>query len=235
MKIDEWYPVPSKFKSNELLTLAFIKNDSILKEAHPVLVDNAYQYHSFLVNTRNPIFNFESELEIQLNSTTGKLRGRAHIGGTFLEDHKKKLLAPSYYLAICETESTHHRLIRKYHFDYVLPDSARRQPHPIFHLQYPGKLSPHLSKLNFDCNHLDTWLSEPRLFYMPMSLALLVNIVLREFPDEKTEKIIERSAWRNLIRKNENLLLVPYFRCCNLFLSANHSEQLFTNDFYYGN
>jgi len=235
MKIDKWYPDSRTFKSNELLTLAFFQNDSNLKEAFPVLADNAYQYYPFLKNARDTIFNFESELEIQINGATGKIRGKAHIGGKFFENRKKKLLAPSYYMAICETESIRHRLIRKYHFDYVLPDLVRRQPYPIFHLQSPGELSQHLSSLDFECDHMDTWLSEPRLFFMPMSLALLVNIVLKEFPDERTKKIAERCEWRDLIRKNENFLLAPYFRCCNLFLSGNKQEHLFTNDFCYGN
>lgn len=235
MKIDEKYPEPKEFKRNELFTLEFFRNDSNLIEMFPTLVADAYQYYTFIKKASDTIFNFESELEIQINGTTGKTRGKAHIGGKFFEDPKKKFLAPSYYMAICKVESTPHRLIRKYHFDYILPGLVRRQPHPVFHLQYAGELSPRLLRLNLEHNHMDTWLSEPRLVFMPMSLALLVDIVLKEFPDERTEKVIERSGWRDLIRKNENLLLAPYFRCCNLFLSGNKTDHLFINDFCYGN
>jgi len=235
MKIDERYPVPKDFKRNELSTLAFFQNDPNLKEMFPTLVDDAYHYYTFIKNAHDTIFNFESELEIQINGTTGKTKGKAHIGGKFFIDPKKKFLAPSYYMAICKTDSTHYRLVRKYHFDYILPNLVRRQPHPVFHLQYAGELSPHLLDLNLEHDHMDTWLSEPRLVFMPMSLALLVNVILKEFPDERTKKIIERREWRDLIRRNENLLLVPYFRCCNLFLSNNKPDLLFTTDFCYGN
>ncbi|MGI0010715.1 MAG: hypothetical protein ACREAE_04865 [Nitrosopumilaceae archaeon] len=148
MKIDEKYPNPKDFKRNELFTLAFFQNDSNLKEMFPTLVDDAYHYYTFIKNARDTVFNFESELEIQINGTTGKTIGKAHIGGKFFEDPKKKFLAPSYYMAICTTESAPHRLIRKYHFDYILPGLARRQPHPVFHLQYAGELSSRLLSLN---------------------------------------------------------------------------------------
>ncbi len=240
MKIDEKYPTPKDLRSNELLTMAFFQNDVYLKQEYPTFAHDCYQYYTYFKGTQGKDLEFESELEIQINSQDGKVNGKAYIGGKFYEDRKKKIIAPSYSMAISVVDSK--RLLRRFHFDYILPDSARRQPHPIFHLQYAGKLSPRLKRDGFEHDHMDPWLSEPRLFFIPMSLALLVNTVLKEFPDERTEKIIERPEWRNLIRKNENLLLTPYFRCCNLFLSSNRTDQLltktdqlFTNDFCYGN
>jgi hypothetical protein len=81
----------------------------------------------------------------------------------------------------------------------------------------------------------DFWLSEPRLCCMPISLALLVNLILKEFPDEKNSKLIERSEWRDLVKKNEELILSPFFEECRKFFSKNENNKLFLNDFYYGN
>jgi hypothetical protein len=229
MKINDWYDF-TKFRSNELVTLKFFKDDPYLQEDFPALATQAYVSYYQLASTALP-FNFESELEIQIDGKQGKI----HIGVQSFYDNSKNFIGQSYYMAICEAKPPRHRLLRKYHFDYILPETYRRQPHPIFHLQYAGELSPHLQNLNLEHDHIDSWLSEPRLFFMPMSLALLVNIILKEFPDDRTEKIIERREWRDLIRKNENSLLVPYYRCCNLFLSGNKPDQLFTNDFCYGN
>ncbi len=86
---------------------------------------------------------------------------------------------------------------------------------------------------------MDVWLSEPRLFYFPMSLALLINIVLMEFPDNKNKEFIATDEWRSVIRKNENLILRPFFEACHEFFPRKGQEQknqpLFINDFYYDN
>jgi len=229
MKINDWHDF-NKFRTNELTTLRFFKDDSSLQEEFPSLATQAYASYYQLSNVRTP-FSFETEIEIRID----KKQGHAHVGVNSFYDDFKNFVGLSYYLAVCEVKSPRHRLLRKYHFDYVLAETYRRQPHPIFHLQYAGKLSKRLQDLQIEHEHLDAWLSEPRLFFTPMSLALLVNIVLKEFPNERTEKIIERSDWRKLIIDNENFLLAPYYACCHNFISRPQRTQLFTNEFCYGN
>src|SRR6266550_793446 len=46
---------------------------------------------------------------------------------------------------------------------------------------------------------LNPWLSEPRLFSSPMSLALLVDMAFHEFPDQPSGKFRNTSAWKELI------------------------------------
>ncbi len=229
MKINEWYDV-DEFRSNELATLEFFKDDPFIWQEFPTLATHAYASYYQLTNPVSP-FSFESEIEIRLDGRIGK----AHIGVQSFYNNSQNFLGLSYYMAICEAKAKRHHLLRKYHFDYVVPETYRRQPHPIFHLQYAGKLSNRLQDLQIEHEHMDTWLSEPRLSFIPMSLALLVNIILREFPEEKTEKIIERSEWRKLIMDNENFLLAPYYGCCHNFISKSDRKLLFTNDFCYGN
>jgi hypothetical protein len=67
--------------------------------------------------------------------------------------------------------------------------------------------------MKIDDSHLDVWLSEPRLCYFPTSLALLINVVLIEFPNDKNKILVDSMEWRSLIRSNEDLILTPFFKC----------------------
>ncbi|MBE3039632.1 MAG: hypothetical protein IMZ62_12585 [Chloroflexi bacterium] len=58
------------------------------------------------------------------------------------------------------------------------------------------------------------WLSEPRLFFWPMSLALLLDAVLHDFPDMKSSNFRRTDEWRGIVRANEGLLLGPFARKC---------------------
>lgn len=230
MKIDEWYPKPQDIKKCELETLKFLIDSLIINSYFPELYSDAYQHYARIKYDQRLKFNFESELPIRIEGR----EGHAHIGANIMINGRNNYEGISYYMAICSDDKPRARLLRKYHFDYALPDPSRRQPHPVFHLQYAGELSPRLEGQNLQHQHIDAWLSEPRLCYKPMSLALLINTILKEFPNEISIKLIESSGWRNLIRKNENLLLAPFYKICHNFISTRTSHQLFMNDFYYG-
>lgn len=231
MKIDEWYPKPKDILDCELETLKFLTENPVINSYFSKLYSDAYQYYTRIKNDQRLKFNFESELQISMEGR----EGHAHIGANIMLIDKNNYEGISYSLAICNNDKPKARLLRRYHFDYALPSLLRRQPHPVFHLQYAGKLSPRLQSLNLEHQHIDAWLSEPRLCYSPMSLALLINMIFKEFPNETNIKLSESSEWRNLIRKNENLLLAPFYKICHNFISTRTSQKLFVNDFYYGN
>jgi len=235
MKVDEQYPLAAVFLRNELETLRYIKDSSMFEKHYNQLSRDAtvkyFKLHSSMKKLQS--FNFVSEIDICLDRKSSRT-GKAVIGADveINSEHYEKV---SYFLAICEDKNPQSRLVRKYHFDYDLYDPKGRQPHPVFHLQYAGKLSAYLDTLNLDHAHIDSWLSEPRLFYMPMSLALLLNLVLKEFNTEVTQKIIESSEWRQVIRKNEELLLAPYFKSCHNYMAGfGNSNNLLTTDYLYG-
>lgn len=231
MRIDLGYPSPRELKKNELETLQYIKNSDVFQSYYKTIASDASVSYFQLRNA--PSFNFSSNLDICLDQRSGKM-GCADIGSV-IKTRDGRYEQVSYSLAIHSKDNTRYRLLRMYHFDYALPDAVCRQPHPVFHLQYAGGLFGRLRSLPIQHAHLDAWLSEPRLFFTPMSLALLINIVLKEFPDKNAIEVIERSEWRDLIRKNEMRLLTPYFRCCHNFMnSINNVGKLLTSDFYYG-
>jgi hypothetical protein len=232
MRIDAGYPSPGELRKNELKTLQHIKDNIVFQTYYSTLATDAYNSFPRLQNAAS--LNFASSFRICLNRGSGKI-GLAHIG-LIIRTKDDRYDQVSYSLAICSETRGRYRLLRSFHFDYALPGDVSRQPHPVFHLQYAGALFGQLNILKIQHAHLDSWLSEPRLLSMPMSLALLINIVFKEFPDGNSVKVIERGEWRDLIRKNEKLLLVPYFKSCHNFMNAiNNFGKLLTNDFYYGN
>lgn len=231
MKIIDCYPTPKNILDCEVETLQFIKDNFFNYPDFSKLATDAYNYLPKVKTAGKLKFEFESELQIRIN---GK-QGFAYMGSTIKVVDENQFDDISYYVAICNDDIPQKRILRKFHFDYTSPQSPQRQPHPFFHLQYGGKLSLKLQNENLEHQHIDAWLSEPRLCYTPLSLALLINMILKEFPNEINSKVIESSEWRDLIRKNENLLLAPFYKICHNFMSMRRSDQLFTNDFYYGN
>ena len=142
---------------------------------------------------------------------------RVYIGGT-AHSSSDGINRLSYYICFCQgRESNTCSILRKFHFDYTSINEDAKRKHPYFHLQYGGKLSPALAKWGLSTEHiapLRPEISEPRLFFMPISLALAFNIVLHEFPTEETEKFRKDGSWRAIVRRNEESLLIPYYEKC---------------------
>lgn len=223
---------PKDFLKHEAKTLKFLMDDPEIAKNYSRLHSDAANWYKLnykqIENKKLSSLYFETEIDLMLDGR----RGVCHIG-TAMEAPEGHFTLLSYYLALCKAGKK--PVIRKYHFDYARHDLDKkcRQPHPVFHLQYPGELSPRLKGLGLvDC-YLHPWLSEPRLCFTPMSLAFVMNVVFKDFPSESSLKIIERSEWRDLMRNNEDSILKPYYHNCNQFLMSP-AGRLITNDFFYG-
>lgn len=129
----------------------------------------------------------------------------------------------SYVLTVAEENKTSKTktLLRKYHYDYECKEKEK----PAFHLQYGGQPLP--SHDNYDgTTELAPWLSEPRLFYTPMSLALLLEQAFLEFPDESTLRVQKDSFWGKHVLRSQAEILHPYFeRCCQKIVN---NERLYS-------
>lgn len=235
--INEGYPSPGELIKNEINTLERLKNDPHLWQSESTckLANDANVAYYQMKEARS--FDFESSFEIQVDGNPGI----AFIGGNIIPtDDGNGYNQLTYHFAICNGGEGPHKPLRKLHFDYAEPRSSNRQPHPVFHCQLPGDLTPAMAKAGCNIEHLYPWLSEPRLPYRPMSLALLINLIFIEFPDENADRFIARGEWRSLIKKNEELVLEPYYEKCYEFVKKRkdgriRSSQLITNDFFYGN
>ena len=232
MSINSCFPTPFIFFKNEINTLDRIRNNPIFKKNFSQLVIDADYYltrNQTSIQKKAPAeFNFDFQSRID-GITINNRPGTAHIGASMMAK-KDDYEFLTYYFMLCDSK----KVIRKFHFDYAPTNIEKRIPHPIFHLQYAGKLSDHLLKLNLEHDHLECGLSEPRIPFIPMSFALTINLILKEFRNEQTHNVIYDRTWRDLIKTNEDLILRPYFIKCNRFFSASSSAiKLFTNDFCY--
>jgi hypothetical protein len=146
----------------------------------------------------------------------------------------------SYCLAVCRRRQGF-PILRKFHFDITVDSagtSGRSQQHPMCHLQYCGKMIPEMATMGCRQTQLDQiqpWLSEPRIFSWPMSLALLIDMVFHEFPDERSQKFRGTSEWKNLIRKQETLVLKPFYeKCLGVIVDKHDKKKTLADEFYIG-
>ena len=203
------YPKPKEFIANERETLKFLMDSAAVATQYPVLAADAQTaYHN--QGAKSAFFLFNSFIEVEHEGA----RRRLYIGG-LIESQKKTYTHITYSLAV--GNCANRELLRKFHFDVALRCKNARQAQPLFHLQYCGKLSPYLTEQGYLQNHvrpLHPWLSEPRIFSTPMSLALLLDLVLHEFPDEPAVLLRSTQEWQALVRRNQALLLHKYYRQC---------------------
>ncbi|MCP4148111.1 MAG: hypothetical protein GY757_10220 [bacterium] len=237
MKIGKHYLAPNELIKCELKTLQFFKSNFFYtQELETMALYSNALYSTVKQNISRGLFNFNFESKFAINIDGNK--GYAYVSALIETNDKNEFQNISYCFSIIGKEKqkgSNNKILRKFHFDYTPPLIKRNQPQPTYHLQYGGEATTDLKKdFGENClEHMDTWLSEPRLFYSPVSLALLVNMIIKEFPAEKTTKLIRGSEWRSLIIANENLILAPFYKACSLFLADKDRKEVFSNDFYY--
>ncbi len=261
MDLSEFYPLPQDFIQNEIKVLDFLGNNTTIASEHPQFYSDARKYWSQYQGPRSD-FRFASHLDVfhpdipRLGTrTANRIREVPNltliVAGLIEQKTKSTYGNISYLLAVGRIRSmkpwrsvslpgakTHPSLLRKFHFD-VTGNAAnhprRRQEHPMCHLQYCGKLPPLMEDLGFRQSQLQQMhpkLSEPRIFTWPMSLALLVDMALHEFPDSKS-KFRTLPEWQNIIRNNEVFLLQPFHeKCVTIIRSVEKQRKTLADEFY---
>ncbi len=252
MKIAADWPPPEVLIRNELATLEAMANN--LGAVQAELARKAKRRHQYQEAMKDPYkssFSFNSWLEFPNSPIAKKASIECLISVRCVQDVKKKKtktyeyeqLTYSFGLFKLDEHGELH-LIKKFHIDFISAPSTDRPPsHPIFHLQSPGELSPWLTGEGINDAHLEPSLSEPRLTCVPTTLALLTDFLFREFGGDRTSpltKVTSEGYWCSLIKKNEELVLAPYFKACHGFFCDRRSSkkpecyQLFSRDFLYG-
>lgn len=144
---------------------------------------------------------------------------RLHVGG-LIQLLDNVIDNVSYCLCVADDEKK--RVLRKYHFDYANRAVRGARRSATFHLQYGGKPLPQMGA-EYDHDHMDGWLEEPRMFFLPMSLSLVLHMAFREFPDEYTNRLCEEGEWRSIhVHRDQTCLIVPFLdKCLNIANDAN--------------
>jgi hypothetical protein len=248
MELSDFYPPPSQLIHSELRVLDLLRNDPYITAEHPTLAGDATKYYSRFKNACSG-FAFFSHFDIchaamvrkkgaspwQKRTPNVRLVVAAQIGLT----KKGSYSNVSYCFAVGRIRAKHPSILRKFHFDVTISDdrSQRRlQQHPQCHLQYCGEMIPDMAKVGFRQTQLDQmhpWLSEPRIFYWPMSLALLVDMALHEFPDPRSLKFRASNEWRSIIRTHEALVLQRFHEeCIQVITGAKGNNRTLADQFY---
>ena len=222
-----FYPEnPQAHIKHELDTLKFICDRADLFSQELCCLYGRAKYSYYMLKERKNMFIFSSKLDITYNE-----REEEVFIGVNINSENNRYEELTYYFAVCDKIDK--RILLKIHYDFSGCDTTTKQKHPISHLQIGGRLPSELKNLNYDYS-LSQDLDEPRLFHQPMTFALILNLIFNEFPNESYNKIKERSEWRDIIHRDEKLILSNFYQSCHSFISNSHGDKLFTSDFCYG-
>lgn len=243
MELADFYPLPQQLVENEITVLGRLMDNPFLRREHPNFADDARRYYERYRSLKDG-FQFWSYLDVyhaQMPKRGKTIRGRNQPNarlfiGSVIEVNGKAYRNISYCLIVCRLKPTQPAVLRKFHFDVVstVGDNARRQQHPRCHLQYCGGMPPFdigITKAQLQNMHMD--LDEPRIFFWPMSLALLLDMTLHEFPNFESAKFRATPEWRGIIRQNEALILRRFYQgCIDVIVDHAHQNKTLSDAFY---
>lgn len=251
MDLSDFYPPPSDLIKSELSVLNHLRQNTYIKTDHPRVAGDADNYFQRNRATRRG-FEFNSHFDIYHLQMPGR-KAVARSGETLkpnvrlivsarIEASKDAFTNVTYCLAVCRIENPHLAppltVLRKFHFDVVATGQGvvrRRQQHPQCHLQYCGKMVPYMRDLGCSEDQLDEMhpnLSEPRIFFWPMTLGFLVDMALREFPDQASTTFRAQREWRRLVRGQEEMVLRPFYTKCVEIIDAKGQGRTLADAFY---
>jgi hypothetical protein len=237
MDLEHFYPSADDLVGHEIKVLDFLRSDPYIKEQHSRFAQDAATYFGRNKNAQKG-FEFFSYLDVSHDQKRNAKPNLRLIVAARIERKANAYTNVSYCLCICRTRKL--SVLRKFHFDIAATHdpARRRQPHPRCHLQYGGKMIPEMEEMGVKTNQLETLypsLSEPRIFSWPMSLALLVDMTLHEFPDSRSEKFRRAPDWRGIIRSHETALLRPFFEKCLEVIKYRDASRPTLSDAFYVN
>lgn len=251
MELSDFYPKAGDLIKSELDVLDHLRTDPYIKLKHSDFARHANAYFQRNQNSRSSGFEFVSYFDVfhaAMHRTQGVNRKQAKpnsdpntrlLLAVRIELEKQVFRNVTYCLTVCRIRSRRHTILRKFHFDVTVDGEKsgnRIQHHPICHLQYCGEMVPKMAEMGCSSAQLDQmspWLSEPRIFFWPMSLALLIDMALREFPDEHSKKFRSSNEWRGIVRKQEKLILQPFYqKCVDVIHDTKGNSRTLADEFY---
>lgn len=217
----------------EATTLAFVKQHLYFHSEHSRFAVDAGRHYD-TIQRNLPGLKFISHLDV------GHERGSLMVvvAGLIERNGRNKFTNVSYFVAVCKKTSKNKAVVmRKFHFDICgEAGGRRRQEAPVSHLQSPGSFHEYFTSLGCAESQFRQgydWLSEPRIMFWPMSLALLIDLILHEFPNRESIVFRRDPIWRKLVRDNEALLLKPFHQLCFETIADRHNHQQTLADVLY--
>lgn len=250
MELLEFYPPPSDLIQSELAVLDHLRSDPYIKERHSQFAQDAgiyygrnreghlrgFEFFSFFDIWHDPMHRKKAKSGAQSKHTPNARL----IVAALIELKNGSFSNVTYCLSLCRPVKGF-PILRKFHFDMTATSDTshrRLQQHPRCHLQYCGEMLPQMARMGCRQTQLDQmfpWLSEPRIFFWPMSLALLIDMAFREFPDRRSVNFRESNEWRGIVRRHENLILRPFYeKCVEVIIDNKRNNRTLAEEFYVG-
>jgi hypothetical protein len=247
IKLLDVYPKPSALIKSETKVLAYLMTNPYIKETHTDFARHASESYERSRNSKRG-FEFASHLDIWHTEIGGQKRSRKQrvnvrliLASLVVSAGPKDYAQITHCLSVLRCRAGgRYTILRKFHFDVAVGNNrakGRLQRHPRFHLQYCGEMVPYMSEIGLRTAQLDQLhprLSEPRIFYTPMSLALMLDMSLREFPDAESMKFRSTGEWRGIVHEHESLMLRPFFENCLDVIDQSGPIQTLADGFYLG-
>jgi hypothetical protein len=237
MELEDFYPSADDLVQHEVAVLDFLRNDPYIKEKHSQFAQDAATYFGRNKSIQTG-FEFFSYLDVSHDQNWKAKPNLRLILAARIERQAKAYANVTYCLCVCRTRNF--AVLRKFHFDvtFTAGRGRRRQPHPRCHMQYCGDMIPQMQQMGVrqtQLTPLNPGLSEPRIFTWPMSLALLLDLTLHEFPSPKSEKFRAAPEWKAIIRTHEALILRPFLeKCVEVMKDRDGSRATLGDAFYVG-
>jgi hypothetical protein len=217
-----------EFKRNEVKTLETIRTRGFFDNDFGELasaISITYEKYFTALKGKTIDFNFVSDFDIEIERKLHRVILHAEVIGNYD--------LTTYSIGIC-SDKKKSELIRRFHFDYVHTKGGKKQKVPVSHLQYGGKSGTGFTGNAYGTKLIEHWLSEPRLYYPPINLALLLDIVFNEFRSDKTVKVTDDPNWRSLVRDNEEFVFKDYYKMISDHIqSSKHSKDKLVRDICY--
>ncbi len=254
MDLSDFYPTAGDLIESELSVLDHLRQNRYIKENHPQVAVDAENYFrgnkasrcGFEFNSHFDIYHVQMPGRKVAPGSSGTFRPNARlIVSARIEVNRGAFTNVSYCLSVCRIQghlpTARLAVLRKFHFDVTVPGGGahqRRQQHPQCHIQYCGEMVPYMLQVGCreaQLDHMHPELSEPRIFFWPMSLALLIDLALHEFPDQDSANFRAENYWHGLVRKQEALVLQRFCEKCVEIIKDNKGErQTLADAFYIG-
>ena len=158
-----------------------------------------------------------STLDLHLRFCSSVFGSHSHdvtLGGYFF-CNSNSLTRATYSVEIFESvvNAGPKKIISRLHFDYASRNEPNASMHPVFHIQMWGKLPGHLDNLGVKYQTPEnSAISCPRVPFAPLSLALFLNMMIKELGNDKLRRLLESQKWRELVKRHEQKILVPFFK-----------------------
>ncbi len=230
------FPKPDDFLKLEHETLKKMLGIREIQFCYPLF--QSIQQAIGMLNSRG--YNFFCILNIKNDPNFGEGKAEISIGAKVTIGQNNKYKSVSYSTSLILKNRTYNdtdchghcfknqrlngvvkpRIVRRFHFDY---DTGDLEDHPMFHLHYGGAPEDLLEK-NHYC--LLAKLACPRIFFPPMNLALVFDLIIGEYNTVLGKGLLSKGDWKKIIRASEDIILKPYFKLCHEYFEKKGTRMI---------